>query len=317
MRPEGGGGASGGEGFQKEALMDNEPRQAVIKSPERHKRQRGLKKPRLFWLLWLLGACVAAGAFYGFHYIALEKEQAQADALRAQYIQLESEMFVVRRQFEQAQKALARVDALTQKLNGDLSGDSDRRLALGPTDLPGRHAEVSSAAVVQLSPTELKGQLEAFQQEVESRETNLERLYSHWLERRLRWASTPSIWPVRGWVTSRFGNRADPLTGRRSTHTGIDIAGPHGKEIVATADGTVVFAGVEGSYGKVVVVDHGYGMKTRYAHLASITTSAGDVVKRGQMIGKLGSTGRSTGPHLHYEVRINGIPQNPRNYILD
>jgi murein DD-endopeptidase MepM/ murein hydrolase activator NlpD len=273
---------------------------------------------QLSWSFWLVGALGLVGAFCAFHLIVLQKEQAQGDELRAQYIQLESEMFVVRRQFEQAQKALARVDALTQKLNGDLlSGDSDRRLALGPTDLPERNAELSSAALGQLTPAELQGQLEAFQQELESRETGLERLYSSWLERRLRWASTPSIWPVRGWVTSRFGNREDPLTGRKTAHTGIDIAGPHGKDIVSTADGTVVFAGVEGSYGKVVVVDHGYGMKSRYAHLASIAISAGDAVKRGQVIGKLGNTGRSTGPHLHYEIRLNGVPQNPRNYIIE
>jgi len=301
--------------------MDDQAKQTVIlgfNALEGHERQRSSKKRRLPWLLWLLGTLGVAGAFYGFHHITLQKEQAQADVLRAQYIQLESEMFVVRRQFEQAQKALARVDALTQKLNGNLlSGDSDRRLALGPTDLPGRHVEVSSAPLGPLKPTELQGQLEAFQAELESRETNLERLYSNWLERRLRWASTPSIWPVRGWVTSPFGTRTDPLTGRKTTHTGMDISGPHGKDIVSTADGTVVFAAVEGSYGKVVVVDHGYGMKTRYAHLASITVSAGDAVKRGQVIGKLGNTGRSTGPHLHYEVRMNGVPQNPKNYILD
>jgi murein DD-endopeptidase MepM/ murein hydrolase activator NlpD len=299
--------------------MNEQVMQAVKPSEWRSGLKTGQKKPRrVFWLFWLVGALGAAGFFYGFHCMALQREQAQADALRAQYIQLESEIFVVRRQFEQAQKTLVRVDALAQKLNGDLlNGDGDRRLALGPTALPGRNAEVPPSALGQLSPAELKERLEAFHVELESRETNLERLYSNWLERRLRWASTPSIWPVRGWVTSRFGSREDPLTGGKTAHTGIDIAGPHGKEIVSTADGTVVFAGVEGSYGKVVVVDHGYGMKTRYAHLASITAGAGDVVKRGQAIGKLGNTGRSTGPHLHYEVRVNGVPQNPRNYIVD
>jgi len=297
--------------------MGDQVRQVVLKFNEQRERE-GFRRKRLSGLLWFSLALGLAGVLATFHYMAMEKEQAQGYALRAQYIQLESEMLVVRRQFEQAQKTLARVDALTQKLNGSLlSEDGDRRLALGPTDLPERSAEVSSAALGQTTPTELKSQLEAFQLEIESRETSLERLYSHWLERRLRWASTPSIWPVRGWVTSRFGGREDPLTGRKSTHAGIDIAGPYGKDIVSTADGTVVFAGVEGSYGKVVVVDHGYGMKSRYAHMASIVVSAGELVKRGQTIGQLGNTGRSTGPHLHYEVRINGIPQNPRNYIIN
>ncbi|MCL2625641.1 MAG: peptidoglycan DD-metalloendopeptidase family protein [Cystobacterineae bacterium] len=288
-----------------------------LKFHERHERRQGLM--RTSWPLWLVGALVLVGAFFVFQQTALQKEQAQGQALRAQYIQLESEMLVVRRQFEQAQKTLARVDALTQKLNGNLlNEDSDRRLALGPTDWPERNViDVSSVAFGQITPSELKEQLEAFQVAVESRETSLERLYSNWLERRLRWASTPSIWPVKGWVTSRFGGRTDPLTGRASTHMGMDIAGPHGKDIVSTADGTVVFASVEGAYGKVIVIDHGYGMKSRYAHLASIVVGPGDAVKRGQVIGQLGNTGRSTGSHLHYEIRLNGVPQNPRNYILD
>ncbi|MCL2178296.1 MAG: peptidoglycan DD-metalloendopeptidase family protein [Proteobacteria bacterium] len=291
----------------------------VLDFNERHERRRGFGKMRFSWPFWLVGGIGLLGGFFVFQHTALQKEQAQGHALRAQYIQLESEMLVVRRQFEQAQKTLARVDALTQRLNGNLlNEDSDRRLALGPTDWPERNViDFSSTAFEQMKPADLKEQLEAFQVAVESRETSLERLYSNWLERRLRWASTPSIWPVRGWVTSRFGGRTDPLTGRASTHMGLDIAGPHGKDIVSTADGTVVFAGMEGAYGKVVVVDHGYGMKSRYAHLASIVVSAGDVVKRGDVIGQLGNTGRSTGSHLHYEIRLNGVPQNPRNYILD
>ena len=129
--------------------------------------------------------------------------------------------------------------------------------------------------------------------------------------------STPSIWPARGWVTSDFGQRLDPYTADRVMHEGIDIAAPHGKEVMAPSDGTVVFAGLEGGYGNVVVIDHGYGIKTRYGHLAKILVKAGEVVKRGHVVGAVGNTGRSTGPHLHYEVRVNGVPQNPRKFILE
>ena len=118
-------------------------------------------------------------------------------------------------------------------------------------------------------------------------------------------------------MTSDFGSRLDPYTSERVMHAGLDIAGPHGKDVIAPSDGTVVFAGLEGGYGNVLVIDHGYGIKTRYGHLASIRVKPGDKIKRGQEIANIGNTGRSTGPHLHYEVRVNGIAQNPRKFILD
>ncbi len=100
-------------------------------------------------------------------------------------------------------------------------------------------------------------------------------------------------------------------------HEGLDIAAAHGKDVMAPADGTVIFAGLEGGYGNVLVIDHGYGVKTRYGHLSKVEVRAGDRVHRGDLIGAVGNTGRSTGPHLHYEVRVNGLPENPRKFILD
>ena len=130
-------------------------------------------------------------------------------------------------------------------------------------------------------------------------------------------ASTPSIWPTRGWVTSDFGTRIDPYTAERKMHEGLDIATPIGQPVYAPSDGTVVFAGTEGGYGKVLVIDHGYGVKTRYGHLSEILVHLGDRVGRGDKVALVGNTGRSTGPHLHYEVRVNGVPENPRKFILE
>ena len=118
-------------------------------------------------------------------------------------------------------------------------------------------------------------------------------------------------------MTSDFGVRTDPYTGEKVNHMGLDISGPYGKEVVAPSDGTVVFAGAEGGYGNVLVVDHGYGIKTRYGHLSSVKVKAGEKVKRGQGIAALGNTGRSTGPHLHYEVRRDGLSQNPHKFLLE
>ena len=130
-------------------------------------------------------------------------------------------------------------------------------------------------------------------------------------------AATPSIRPAKGWVTSRFGKRASPFTGRPEFHPALDIAGDLSTPILATGNGTVSFSGKKWLLGNVIVIDHGYGMFTRYAHCEILLKKPGDTVKRGDIIAHMGNTGRSTGPHVHYEVRLNGVPVNPERYILN
>ena len=131
-------------------------------------------------------------------------------------------------------------------------------------------------------------------------------------------ASTPAIRPIKGgWVTSRFGYRKSPFTGGREFHGGLDIGTRKGVPVKATADGVVAYSGRKGLLGKVIVLDHGHGMVTRYGHLSKTLKERGDIVKRGEVVGEVGNTGRSTGPHVHYEVRLNGIPVNPEKYILN
>lgn len=128
-------------------------------------------------------------------------------------------------------------------------------------------------------------------------------------------ASTPSLWPVKGWITSGFGKRASPLTGEPGRHMGVDIANETNTPVRVTADGIVTYSGWQAGYGRVVVVEHGYGYSTRYGHCARIDVKVGDEVKRGQILGYMGSTGRSTGSHVHYEVRIHGMPVDPEKYL--
>ena len=130
-------------------------------------------------------------------------------------------------------------------------------------------------------------------------------------------ASTPSIWPVRGYLSAGFGNRIDPFTGLRDFHPGIDISTPIGTKVVVPANGVVVFTGVKGGYGNAIVIDHGYGVMTRYAHLDGFNVHPGQRVKRGDVIGFVGNSGRSTAPHLHYEVWVSDQMQNPIRFILD
>jgi murein DD-endopeptidase MepM/ murein hydrolase activator NlpD len=124
-------------------------------------------------------------------------------------------------------------------------------------------------------------------------------------------AATPSIWPAHGWLTSRMGSRQDPVSGGEDFHAGLDIAGEKGQPIYATAAGRVSQASYQSGYGNLVSVDHGFGLETKYGHLSSFTVKPGQTVKRGDVIGRLGATGRATGYHLHYEVRANGRLLNP------
>ena len=130
-------------------------------------------------------------------------------------------------------------------------------------------------------------------------------------------AATPSIWPAHGWLSSSMGNRADPFTGEKDFHPGLDISADKGDPVYATADGKVVNASAAGNYGNLVVLDHGYGLETRYGHLSAFKVKLDQTVKRGDLLGLVGSTGRATSSHLHYEVRANGRILNPLQLLLN
>ena len=128
--------------------------------------------------------------------------------------------------------------------------------------------------------------------------------------------ATPSIWPTLGWLTSGFGRRTDPFTGGPDVHAGLDIAADRGHPVYATANGVVQGAGWSGDYGNMVIITHESGLTTRYAHLSRMAVTAGTTVKRGDVVGFVGSTGRSTSPHLHYEVLANGRQLNPLQLLI-
>jgi murein DD-endopeptidase MepM/ murein hydrolase activator NlpD len=227
--------------------------------------------------------------------------------------------------FRGATEALTGQLAALQTAVSDLGG----KAALDPTlqsamdKLPaivknramgGGSAAVQSAATALASPENTFGLLQELLHGIESRL----RIVSSDVDRRnLLAASTPSIWPTQGWLTSRTGGRSDPFTGEADYHPGLDISADKGTPVYATADGTIGQASYSGAYGNLVVIEHKFGIETRYGHLSAFRIQRGQAVKRGDLIGLVGATGRATGPHLHYEVRVNGRILNPLSFLLN
>ena len=152
-------------------------------------------------------------------------------------------------------------------------------------------------------------------EDADEREKSFSELLKFLHEQKSLLAATPSIWPVRGWVTSEFGPRENPFASGNEFHKGIDIATRMGKEVIATADGLVIEAGYNADDGNMVRLDHGYGLSSSYLHLSKIAAKQGVRVKKGTVVGYVGDTGRSTGAHLHYAVFVNKVPVNPRKYL--
>ncbi len=153
--------------------------------------------------------------------------------------------------------------------------------------------------------------------EVSSLENKVHELDQYLLDKDSVLSSTPTILPAVGWITSYFGHRISPYAGKLKMHEGLDVGAPYGTPIVAPADGLVTYSGVKAGFGKFVQIDHGYGIETLYAHSQKLHVKKGQKVQRGERIAAVGSTGYSTGPHLHYEVRVNGIAVDPLYFILE
>lgn len=248
---------------------------------------------------WLRAATVAAvllvcAAGYGLYGIYREATHRRV-AAENERLRVENE-----KQRRQLEKLEDRVEAIEDKsrrlaeMSGVGEGESQTVQVKGSGG-PGVVMDEAAVAVVEARAAQLEEELRAY-------ERALERI--------------PSLWPVAGDTTDSFGGRRSPFGGGSfELHSGQDINAEHGDEVVAAANGRVVFADWHGGYGQLVTVDHGGGLTTRYAHLSRIEVRAGQEVLRGQRVGAVGSTGRSTGPHLHYEVRLNEEPVNPRAYL--
>ena len=202
-------------------------------------------------------------------------------------------------------------------LDPDLQNSMDRLPAVVKNRAMGGPSAGAALATVTpglSSPENTFGLLKDLLQSLDSR---LQTVRSTVDKRNSLAAATPSIWPTHGWLSSSMGNRADPLTGEKDFHPGLDISADTGDPVYATADGKISNAAMAGNYGNLVTIDHGFGIETRYGHLSALKVRDGQAVKRGDLVGLVGATGRTTGSHLHYEVRANGRILNPLQLLLN
>jgi murein DD-endopeptidase MepM/ murein hydrolase activator NlpD len=162
---------------------------------------------------------------------------------------------------------------------------------------------------------EIQQRIDEVRRQIDLRRESQEEIQGILNDQRSLLAAKPSGWPVKGWLTSSFGFRRDPFNGKRKIHEGLDIAARTGSPVVATADGIVSSVKTEPGYGKMVTIDHGYGYRSLYGHNSKFSVKVGQRVRRGDQIASVGNTGRSTGSHVHYEVRLNGVPVNPQKYL--
>ncbi len=163
--------------------------------------------------------------------------------------------------------------------------------------------------------SDIQQRIDEVRRQIDLRRESQEEIQGILNDQRSLLAAKPVGWPVKGWLTSSFGMRRDPFNGRRKMHEGLDIAARTGTSVVATADGIVSSVKTEPGYGKVVIVDHGYGYRTIYGHNSRYYVNVGQRVRRGERLAAVGNTGRSTGSHVHYEIRLNGVPVNPHKYL--
>ncbi len=271
--------------------------------------------------LYLLTFGVLCTIFFLCDYIQVRKKTFELNQLRQQTQEQKSKIHFFASKIEDLEKQLSKLKDFDKRIRiiANLEKGQEAALSMGvggpsPSDVREKlMAEKNEMGLAQ----QMRTDIERLESQAMSQEESLSELEKLLQSKKEMLTHTPSIWPVHGWVTSAFGFRTNPFTGLTQMHEGLDIANRIGTPVIASADGIVSDTGRDSSHGNVVVISHGFGINSRYNHLNKIFVRAGQRVKRGDKIGEVGTTGMSTGPHLHYEVRVNGIPVNPLRYIVN
>jgi len=213
----------------------------------------------------------------------------------------------------QMQAQVLRLDSLGERL-ATLTGMGKQEFNFDKK--PGQGGAESSLPARDMTLSEFGHQLDDLMKKLDDRSDQLGLMESVLVQQQAKKVAMPSARPVSvGWYSSNFGYRIDPFTGQKAFHEGVDFVADSGTAIHAAGGGIVVYADTYAGYGNMIEIDHGNGLISRYAHASKVLAKVGDVVMKGQKIGEVGTTGRSTGPHLHFEVRLRGAPQNPEHYL--
>jgi len=302
----------------------NKKKYTIMILPDETTRVRKYRVPKSMvrGLLVVLAVAVLGLGYLVTDYYGVKKMVAELDRLRLEARQQQQQLVNFAKSFDDLQGEMTRLRQFDMKLRvmADLDGVvyPEQIMGIGgenPEPFNPLEGEVSFQD--QTIVNSMNRSLDRLKTEVSIQERSFQELVEYLEDQKSLLASTPSIWPVKGWLTSTFGYRSSPFTGRREMHKGLDIATRSGTPIIAPADGLVIFAGREGGFGNMVIIDHGYGITTRFGHCSSLESKLGQKVKRGDVIARVGNTGRSTGPHVHYEVAVNGVAVNPSRYILN
>lgn len=293
----------------------------VLSSANRKIRQFMISPHSIALFSALILAVLLLGGYGLYRYMASKDALQQVKALKRVNQVQQQKIQTIALELDELRERLARLQELDKKIR--VIADLEHKGVEGQS--PGMGGVSPEEGVLQSLKQErkdrwvkrLRQEVERFRDLASQQETSLEALVEQLRGRRDLLARTPSIWPTQGWLTCGFGYRQSPFTGLREFHRGVDVSAKPGTPVIAPADGVVVEAGNDPDYGNIVRLDHGLGYKTFYAHLSETVVKKGQRVHRGQMIGNVGNTGRSTGPHLHYEVHLNGTAMNPLRYVLN
>lgn len=265
------------------------------------------------------GFFLALLLFFGIYYFVTLGQSHTLDRLQTENQDLKVQFKALTQQINNIQNQLNRVNEMDHRVRLAIGIEQNSNSEIGVGG-----PESDEPAMSQLLPAEeanrikkIAAKLSQINTSLSNQELSLEELDAYLEDNEALIMATPSLWPVRGWVTSDFGVRSSPFHSENMIHEGMDIATTIGSLIRAPASGIVIYAGWEQGYGNLVTIAHGYGLTTRFGHCSEILVRKGEAVKRGQVIATVGVTGRATGPHLHYEVRIQGVPVNPRRYIFE
>jgi len=295
----------------------------IVIMPEGARRVRQLKVPKLLFFI-VFPVLIGAGVILA--WIIRDYRSVKTDIPRLAYLQKENsqqreQITSLTEKIHVIQKKLMELNDFDRKLrtmvNLEPTRESPHFVGMGGSDPSTSSSRAAAEKLNRKLVRNMHRSLDEIENEISVQVRERADLLSYLNKQKMLLASTPSVWPTKGWISSDFGYRLSPFTNEKEFHKGLDICNRKGAPIISPADGVVSSIENDPGYGRILTINHGYGVVTKYAHLDKVSVKRGQAVKRGQEIASVGSSGRTTGPHLHYEVHLNGVPVNPLRYILN